>query len=177
VIDPTVAYPADSRHFGSAWRNTNSYAFSPGMGWVFPFHLSPLREPLTVGLTARAAKVPAGWAEREDVTAIRRALEFAGAANRVPMFLIPELREKLPRADLGLRLHDEDRAAKEAAAEEATSSRTMRAGEATAFYLSGTVPGDAKKGDIYLVNVAAHYPATKSQRERAVGYLEVIYVK
>lgn len=178
VLNPTTPYPADSGHYGSAWRNTNSYAMHGGMRWVFPYHVSSLREPFTVGLAATAAKVPAGFDDHESVTALRRTLEFAGAADRVPMFLIPELRAKLPEADLGLRLHtkgihgdrDEERP-------RAQRSLAVPAGGTGAFYVSGTVPADAQQGDIFLVTVEARYPGDKSEPERVVDYLEVIYVK
>lgn len=41
----------------------------------------------------------------------------------------------------------------------------------------GRIPDDARTGDIFLVNVAAHYPAARRRKEAIVEYLEVIYVK
>jgi Kelch motif len=175
VIDPTVAHPADSFHYGSAWRNTNSLLMAGGMGFVFPFGtgLSQLGR-LPVKLGANAVRVPAGWADRDDVAPVRRALEFTGAAGRVPLFLIPELRASLPEADLGLRLY-----AKEATKSTDTGHTWAAAvaGESGDFYLAGSIPADAQAGDVFLVTVQAHYPATNGACERTVEYLEVIYVK
>jgi hypothetical protein len=177
VIDPTVPHPAGSGHFGSAWRNTNSYTFGGGMRWLFPFQLSPLPEPHAVGLAAHAVKVPAGWDRLEEVAEIRRALEFAGAANRLPLFLVPGLRARLPEADLGLRLHGAGGRGGANGGPKARHEIVTRKGEPAAFYLSGTVPQDAQPGDIFLVTVEARYPEAGSKAARVVDYLEVIYVK
>jgi hypothetical protein len=48
---------------------------------------------------------------------------------------------------------------------------------ASLFTISGTIPQDARTGDIFLVSVAAHYPSTSRTREAVVQYLEVIYLK
>jgi hypothetical protein len=49
--------------------------------------------------------------------------------------------------------------------------------EKAEFVVSGTIPRHARSGDIFLVNVAAHYQRTRSGREAIVEYLEVVYVK
>jgi hypothetical protein len=43
--------------------------------------------------------------------------------------------------------------------------------------VSGKIPDDGRPGDIFLINVAANYPAAKGRSERIVEYLEVIYVR
>jgi N-acetylneuraminic acid mutarotase len=176
VIDPTVPHPGDSFHFGSAWRNTNSLLMGAGMGLVFPFgtgrQLRPF--PLPVKLGANAVKVPAGWQDQSQVAAIKGALEFTGAASRVPLFLIPELRANLPVADLGLRVYSKEKP------DDTTAESNWAAaiaGESGEFYVAGTIPADARPGDIYLLTVQATYPAADRCEERTVEYLEVIHIK
>ena len=94
------------------------------------------------------------------------------------MFLIPELRAELPEADLELRLYTEAYPVRPGSPTGAARhTLTVRASESGGFYLSGRMPSDAQKGDVFLVKVEARYPATESRAERVVDYLEVIYVK
>jgi hypothetical protein len=45
------------------------------------------------------------------------------------------------------------------------------------FTVSGTIPRETAASDIFLVDVAAHYPAASGRNIMVVQYLEVIYLK
>jgi Kelch motif len=178
VIDPTVPHPAGSGHFGSAWRNTNSIILHLG-GWRLPFQVKIAgNDNLRIKLAVTATKVPVGWDQTEEIVRLRSTLRNSGADLRLPLFLIPEIRAHLKVANLGLKIHlpgrqDEGVGSAGAVAVQATAVP----GVGAEFTVSGTIPQDARTGDIFLLNVAAHYPATSQAREAVVEYLEVIYVK
>ena len=148
-------------------------------GWVLPFRAKIGgidRIPVTLAVTA--AKVPVGWDQTEEIVRLRKTLQGSGAAIRLPLFLIPEIRAHLPAADLDLKIHSPrggGDGVRLAGAQELSAIATP--GEGTEFQVSGTIPDDAKSGDIFLVNVAARYAAASRVREAIVEYLEVIYVK
>ena len=178
VIDPTVAHPAGSGHYGSAWRNTNSVVLSGGMGWRLPF---PIRlpgrvEPVGIKLSVTTNHVPAGW-ERTGLPAeLGNTLKGACGDLRLPLFLVPALRKTLPTADLGVQITCKGGREEGVQSPNGAELHAMVA-EKAEFAVSGTIPRHARSGDIFLVNVAAHYPPTSSGREAVVEYLEVIYVK
>jgi N-acetylneuraminic acid mutarotase len=180
VIDPTVAHPAGSGHYGSAWRNTNSVVLGPGMGWrlSFPIRLPRLVEPVGIKLSVTTTHVPVGWERTGMPAEVGNALKGACGDLRLPLFLVPALRRTLPTADLGVRIKrkggGEDAPYSAARAE---FQAVVRPGEEVEFTVSGVIPHHAQAGDIFLVNIAARYPRTSSGREGVVEYLEVIYVK
>lgn len=172
VIDPTIPHPAGSGHFGSAWRNTNSIVLHIG-GWRLPFQANIIgNEAVGVRLAVTATKVPAGFDQTDEIARLRKTLQNSGADLRLPIFLLPEIRAHLKAVDLGLKIHC-------AGDEKGGAERqvTVSPGEGTEFTVSGTIPKDAHEGDIFLLNVAANYAATKRTKEAVVEYLEVIYVR
>ena len=178
VIDPTVPHPAGSGHFGSAWRNTNSVAMGGEIKvWNFPFtaNLDGL-EPARVKLTVTANKVAVDWDRTGEISRIRKVLESVCSDRRLPLFLVPEIRAHLPSADCDLRIHVRQAGGKRSSGG-AEHHVTVRHGENAEFEVSGRIPADARTGDIFLINVAAHYPAARRRKEAVVEYLEVIYVK
>jgi hypothetical protein len=180
VIDPTVPHPAGSGHFGSAWRNTNSVTMGGEIKvWNFPFVANlDWIEPARVKLTATATKVAADWDRTDEIVKLRKVVEGACSDCRLPLFLIPEIRAYLPLADCDLRIRvpgDQDEGARSRAGAE--DYALVKPGEDTPFEVSGKLPDDARPGDIFLINVAAHYPAVGRRNAAAVEYLEVIYVK
>jgi hypothetical protein len=179
VIDPTVPHPAGSGHFGSAWRNTNSIVLHMGHRWTFPFQANlDGVEPVNVKLAVTAAKVPSGWEREGEAARLAKTLAGAGVDLRLPLFLVPELRKHLPAADLGLKIQ-RGKGGETGVCSPGRVERhvTVHPGEGTLFTVSGDIPADARPGDIFLVNVAAHYPARSRAKEAIVEYLEVIYVK
>jgi N-acetylneuraminic acid mutarotase len=180
VIDPTVPHPAGSGHFGSAWRNTNSVTMGGEIKvWNFPFvaNLDGI-EPARVKITATATKVAADWDRTDEMVKLRKVVEGACSNCRLPLFLIPEIRAHLPPADCDVRIR--------VGGNDVGSSRSrgnaehhaaVKPGENAPFQVSGRIPDDAQAGDIFLVNVAANYPAARGRNERIVEYLEVIYVR
>ena len=130
-----------------------------------------------VKLAVTAAKVAVGWDKAQEIARIRRVLEGAGAQLRKPLFLIPEVRSHLPAADCDLRIHAKAEGKEVRSKGKVERHVDVRKGADTLFTVTGAVPRDAKNGDIFLVNVAANYPATRSAKERVVEYLEVIYVR
>ena len=179
VVDPTVPQPAGSGHFGSAWRNTDSMLVSPGMGWHLGF-AAALRTPgpVAVGIEVAAAKVPLGWDRTGDAATLRKTLQFTGAQARVPLFLVPAIRSGFRAADdLGVevRRSGEDRAVRLPAGEH--HHLTVSPGQTVRFTVSGKIPLDAHPGDVYLVDVGAHYPPSPARAASTVRFLEVIYVE
>ncbi|MEX3694192.1 Kelch repeat-containing protein [Paraburkholderia sp. BR14263] len=179
VIDPTVAHPPGSSHFGSAWRNTNSTVLGQGARWLFPFQVSfEGAELASVRVVVTASRVPAGWEHVGAIAELRRTLDTAGVNLRMPLFLVPEIRSHLQVADMGLKIHLSDSEEEgERTAGVAAHRMTLKPGQKTSFSVSGTVPHNARPGDVFLVNVEAHYPSKVGRRPAVVEYLEVVYVK
>jgi N-acetylneuraminic acid mutarotase len=179
VIDPTVAHPAGSGHFGSAWRNTNSIKLGMRSGWELPFRVNLQGvEPGRVKLAVTATKVAAGWERTGKPAELGNALKGACGDLRLPLFLVPELRKNLPAADMELKIHVQKGGGEGVLSPGAAELRVMVSpAEETLFTVSGAIPHNARTGDIFLVDVAAHYPRTSRAKEAIVQYLEVIYVK
>jgi len=179
VIDPTIPHPAGSEHFGSAWRNTNSLAMGADQGFSFPFQLNHRGvEPLAVNVAVTATKVPSIIDKIGEAATLQRLLQGAGVHLRLPLFLVPGIRKVLPPADLGLKLQlpkGKDVGIHSLGCAE--HKITVNPGAGTAFTVAGAIPRDARKGDIYLLNVAAHYPAFSANKAAVVEYLDVIYVR
>lgn len=51
-----------------------------------------------------------------------------------------------------------------------------RGHEKTEIEITGQVPATAKKGDVLLVHVSAHYPRIKGHSAKTVEFLEFQYV-
>ncbi len=179
VIDPTIPHPAGSGHFGSAWRNTNSIVLPIGGKWRLPFvaNLEGI-EPGLVKIAVTATQVPAGWERTGEAAQLRKSLEGAGVTLRLPLFLLPEIRTRLHKADLEIKV-DAAKARDAGVCTPGAAERSIAVhpGEETLFTVSGVIPRHTHAGDIFLIDVAAHYPATNRAKEVVVQYLEVVYVK
>lgn len=177
VVDPTVPQPAGSGHFGSAWRNTNSIVLHPGGRIILPFHANLEEvEQAAVKVVVTATEVPNGWERTGEAAEFGKALKTAGVKLRQPLFLVPELRSRLALVDLGLKIQVPEEKREEACRPEGHRI-TIRPGKDAAFTVTGTIPKNARSGDIFLVNVAAHYPRSSRVKEAVIEYLEVIYTK
>src|ERR1039457_2222878 len=179
VIDPTIPHPAGSGHFGSAWRNTNSIVLPIGGKWRLPFvaNLEGI-EPGLVKIAVTATQVPAGWERTGEAAQLRKSLEGAGVTLRLPLFLLPEIRTRLHKADLEIKV-DAAKARDAGVCTPGAAERSIAVhpGEETLFTVSGVIPRHTHAGDIFLIDVAANYPATNRAKEVVVQYLEVVYVK
>ena len=124
-----------------------------------------------------AARVPLGWDRAGEAAALRETLQFVGAQARLPLFLVPAIRSGFRAADLDIEIRGpgKDRSTRLRSGEH----HPLRAGRGHpgTFTVSGKIPPDADPGDIYLLNVTAHYPATPGRAPSAIEFLEVIYVK
>lgn len=175
VTSPTIPHPSGSGHFGSAWRNTNSVKVAPGGMWRFPFHsgLVGVDQGL-IKIVVAQAKVPADWERLEEIVRLRKAVRSAGATIRLPLFLIPVVRKGWPDGDCEVKI--ETPGARGGRGKTGRVEREFKVDPraATRFTVGLAVPSHARMGEIYLINVAAHYPGREG---RPVEYLEVVYVK
>lgn len=179
VVSPTLAEPGAPTHFGSAWRNTDSVSVLPRAPWHLWFFAAPRAlEPVDVRIHVATAKVPVDFEQNPRVAWLARTLAFVGAQPRVPLFLVPDIREELrPAPELDVRIgfpEDEElHHLKEDSHHELEASRHRP----VRFVVTGRVPADATPGEAYLVEVSAHYPDSPGHPAETVRYLEVIYVK
>jgi hypothetical protein len=178
VMDPTIAHPIGSGNFGSAWRNTNSVVMGAGSKWVFPFEANLEGQPASVKIVVTATKVPVGWDRAGEIAELRSALESAGVGLNLPWFLVPAVRLRMPPANLELKIQLPQTEG-ESAGSTGTAEKhvTVNPGLGTRFTVTGTIPYDARAGDVFLVDVAAHYPNMLQVEKAALRYLQVIYVK
>ncbi len=165
VVSTLIPSPyANVEHSSSAWRNTESIWVFIGKPWTFTV-AAPIigHEPPLPHVTATAVRVAAGFDATHDAVNLRQVLQQAGARTVYPLYLTPTLRAKLPAADLKIRI---------AEARPVTLTHAEAAPIAAhEFHLSGTVPADAKVGDIFLVRIAAKYA------DRTVEFLLTLHVK
>jgi Kelch motif len=175
VISPTVPHPAGSGRFGSAWRNTNSVKVAPGGMWRFRFRagFSGIDQGL-IRIVVAQTKVPADWERLDEIVRLRKALQGARAVVRLPLFLVPEVRKSWPAGDCELKI--ETPSVRGGPGKTGTIERKLKVdpGASTPFIVALEVPRHARKGEIYLVNVRAHYAGRDAD---PVEYLEVVYVK
>jgi hypothetical protein len=178
VGDPDTGGVANP-HSGTAWRNSDSSWAIIGQPWVINLAASVavaghVKQPgpvdVQIGVTAR--QVPVDFANHPDVVALRTALASVGAQSRAPLYLAPLLREDLPRVDLGVSVRSS-----KGEVHHADRRDAVHPGGTLPFTVSGTLPAGAKPGDVFLVEVAAHYHATKHHEARVVRHLQVLYAK
>lgn len=172
--DPTVVYPK----CGSAWRNTDSISIFPGAPWHLILGLGPIHhfDPAAeISIAIKVQHVPANFAQNDKVLEIVRANR--AIYGKTPPYLIPELRKQLPVTELE---HEITPISKGRIAQHKEYGRHIAQFEnahETQFKISGTVPENAKPGDIYLVQVNAHYPKNGRKPARTVGFLEALFIK
>jgi len=172
--DPTVGYPK----CGSAWRNTNSISLFPGAPWHLILglghihHFDPVAE---ISLAVSVQHVPANFAQNDKVLEVVRANR--AIYGKTPPYLIPELRKELPVTELK---HEITPISKGRIAQHKEYGRHIVQFEnahETQFKISGTAPEHAKPGDIYLVQINAHYPKNGRKPARTVSFLQALFIK
>lgn len=179
VPDPTVPHPGGSIHYASAWRNTDSMLVGSGMVWHLLFTAGTvLREPLPLKVEVTAVKVPPPVEEIGEAAKLREDLRVLGATPATPLFLAPRVRSGLePAHELEISVSGpKDREAFERlAAGEHRELQTSR-DEPGHFTVRGRIPDDAKPGQVFLVDVGAHYPHSEGHAARTIRWLQVLYV-
>ena len=160
--DPTVAHPGGSIHYASAWRNTDSMLVGAGMVWHLPFTAGTvLREPLPLKVEVTAAKVPPPASRRSArQPSCARISGFSGRRRATPLFLAPRVRSGLePAHELEISVSGpKDREEFERLREASIGSCRPAIDEPAHFTVRGRIPDDAKPGEVFLVDVGAHYP-------------------
>jgi N-acetylneuraminic acid mutarotase len=178
VPDPTIAHPGGSAHYASAWRNTDSTLLGPGHIWHLPFTAGTwLREPLPIKIEVTAAKVPVGFEETGEAAKLRDDLRLLGATPRTPLFLAPRVRAGLdpaPELDISISMPGKEEFERLGHGDR-RELRTSHKDPAH-FTVRGRIPGDAKPGEAFLVDVGAHYPEGEGRPARTVRWLQVLYV-
>ena len=172
--DPDAGYPK----CGSAWRNTDSITVFPKAPWHLILGLGPIEHfgpaaEITVGVAVQ--HVPANFMQNDRVLEIAR--KNKAIYGKTPAYLIPELRKELPVADIKHEITPISKGRVEQHKERGRHILHFENTRETQFKISGVVPENAKPGDIYLVQVNAHYPKNGRKPARTVGFLEALFVK
>jgi hypothetical protein len=177
VPDPTIAHPGATGHYASAWRNTDSGLVMPGHIWQLPFRAGTwVREPIPIKIEVTAAKVPLGFEETGQAAKLREDLRVLGATAPTPLFLAPRVRAGLePAHELEISVSEREKEYERLREGEHRELRTSH-GEPASFTVRGRIPDDAKPGEVFLVDVAAHHAEGEGRPARTVRWLQVLYV-
>ncbi|HEY6527000.1 MAG TPA: kelch repeat-containing protein [Solirubrobacteraceae bacterium] len=179
VPDPTIAHPAASAHYASAWRNTDSMLVGAGMIWHLVFTAGTwLKEPLPLKVEVTTARVPVGFEEKGEAAKLRDDLRVLGVAPRAPLFLAPRVRAGLePARELEVSVSVPERAEEFEALRDG-EHRELKTShrEPAHFTVRGRIPDDAKPGEVFLLDIGAHHPAGEGRPPRTIRWLQVLYV-
>ncbi|BAU53541.1 hypothetical protein [Mucilaginibacter gotjawali] len=165
-------------HSCSAWRNTDTLFVSPGAPWHIILglgrvhHFDPVAE---ISIAVNVRHVAADFAKNDKVLEVVRANRAIYC--KTPPYLIPSLHEELPVTELKHEIIPVSKGRIEQHKEYGRHIVQFENPAETEFKISGTVPGNAKPGEIYLVQVNAHYPRNGKQPSRIVSFLEALVVK
>lgn len=178
VPDPTIAHPGGTGHYASAWRNTDSGLVMPGHIWQLPFRAGTwVREPIPIKIEVTAAKVPLGFGETGQAAKLREDLRVLGATAPTPLFLAPRVRAGLePAHELEISVSEREKEEYERLREGEHRELRTSHGEPASFTVRGRIPDDAKPGEVFLVDVAAHHAEGEGRPARTVRWLQVLYV-
>ena len=161
----------------SAWRNTDAMTVNPGKIFHVVLGLGAYHRvfgPGPVEIQVEAKSVPLGWWNEKAVREAAGVFKAAGAQLNNPLYLLPGLQHTLKPVDLDTRVNQEGNG--KLPEKNKRYILEHEKGKSTNFTVSGIVPVSARKGDIYLVNVTAHYPAHGKMGARAISFLEVLHV-
>jgi subtilase family serine protease len=162
----------------SAWRNTDSMNATSGSGFSFKLGMGkiPFHETKPILLQIQPIHVPFNWDQVKGTKDIGDVLRFMGAEKSIPLYFVPEINRQFQ----SMHLNPKIAAIHGAKIEEIEASRWHLIPhdneQNVSFEISGEIPKTAKKGDIVLVKVTAHYPKTENRASRSTEFLEVIHV-
>jgi hypothetical protein len=163
----------------SAWRNTDSMYVHIGFPWKFYVDLGlphPIWGPGPVEIKVIAQHVPFDWIKKPKFIETDAMLKSAGVQTDKAMFLLPALRETFKDIDLDIKVKMKEGGKMEHGIDKFSHAISLAKGTKTAFEVAGTIPKDAKEGDIMLVKVTAHYPKTKLATAKNIEFLQVLHV-
>jgi hypothetical protein len=164
-------------HECSAWRNTDSMLALPGQIFKFPLGFgripAPFRDPIVLKFVT--SHIPSTILRDPVINNLKTTLQSVGAVSNVPLYLMPGFERAFLTANLKTKV-----AAIGGRLEERPAGNWIlqphREPTPVNLEITGEVPATAKKGDVILVNVTAHYPAIECRPARQVGFLEFIHI-
>ena len=164
-------------HSCTAWRNTNAIFVIPGAPFHFGMGFGDMHDyaEAAVAVEFQVQHVPADFAQNEKVLEIMKI--HKRIYGKVPPYLIPSLREKLPSANLKPRVNLVSKGKVEDQKDGNGYVLRFENRAETNFEVSGMVPESAKPGDTYLVHVTAHYPKIGRLPAKSIGFTEILVVK
>jgi hypothetical protein len=105
-------------------------------------------------------------------------LRVLGATPPKPLFLAPRVRAGLEPAhelEISVSVPERDKEFERLRDGEHRELRTSHT-EPANFTVRGRIPDDAKPGEVFLVDVGAHYPEGEARAARTIRWLQVLYV-
>lgn len=167
----------------SAWRNTVARIICLKEPWhIYLYTRYWLPSPPPVDVDVRAFLVEAEWARTEEVQAIANRIRENPIWRSTPLYLLPEIRERLAPMNLeDIKLEIVSEAPTERAHARIPAAQGFRLSPVAQrrtipFEISGVAPARAQKGDVLLVEVTAHYPETENDPGRSIQYLEILHL-
>jgi hypothetical protein len=198
VVSGQVPTPWPADHACAAWRNTDSIFINLGKPWELNLELAlpaPIPYPLTnsvpVDVMIHTHFVPPEWKKTAKVDDLVSKIAKAGIPCKVPLHMIPSLRETMKSIDLRLDVKTEH-SFKVEKFELPTEVKKLMAKprenlqkafrfnlkeKPVPFTISGIIPDTTNPGDIILVDVVAHYSATETLPARDIEFLQVFHVE
>jgi hypothetical protein len=183
AVDATTALdipdPGSSMtHRCSAWRNTDSSGAGSNGAYRFQLGLVPLpvhsAEPIRLTVTTK--HVPVEILKTPALSKIADTLRVMGARSNQPLYLIPDVLQRLAAADAGDTVKGVHGIEVKPGGKGEWSLHLARGAGENSLEVSGQVPKTAKKDDVLLVHVAARYPRIEKRPARTVEFLQFVYV-
>jgi len=183
-----------------AWRNTDSRVVLIGEPWhlnlVTTYPQLNIPHPIPeVGLDIEAVLVPHGWETMPEVAEKAHMLQAAGVQARYPAYLLPGIREKLAKVDLGIEVKTDEAKVEVLEFAKATAGHIggvkadagdfapgnryrllPKTDKPLSFTISGKLPREAQDGDTILVRCSAQYPKSERAPELRVDFTEALHV-
>ncbi|MGN6640521.1 MAG: hypothetical protein ACTHJ8_16540, partial [Mucilaginibacter sp.] len=111
------------------------------------------------------------------VRELEKVLNFVGAKNSIPLYLLPEIKRKFNPLALKTRLAVKDGAKIEEKGPNQWHIFPDGREQDISFEVTGEIPANARSGDVVLMNITAQYPDAGEGPARSIDFLEVIHVK